>query len=174
MKIRKYVLIVLLMLSLPTVVVAQRGCCSHHGGVAGCNSSGRQICNDGTLSPTCTCAAPVNNVYGCTDKEAKNYNSSANKDNGSCIYYKYGCMDKDAINYDATADKSDSSCEYEEEEKDIVEPIEMPEVEEELPEETKEEETEEEESDGSVIPGLLVLGGGAYGINRLKKKKRSN
>lgn len=36
-------------------LVAQRGCCSHHGGVKGCNGSGRTICNDGSLSPTCRC-----------------------------------------------------------------------------------------------------------------------
>lgn len=30
------------------------GCCSWHGGVCGC-SGGRQVCCDGTLSPTCTC-----------------------------------------------------------------------------------------------------------------------
>ncbi|UFH60474.1 hypothetical protein [Sulfurovum mangrovi] len=35
--------------------LAKRGCCSHHGGVCGCNDSGRQVCCDGTLSPTCTC-----------------------------------------------------------------------------------------------------------------------
>lgn len=34
---------------------AKRGCCSHHGGVCGCNDSGRQVCCDGSLSPTCTC-----------------------------------------------------------------------------------------------------------------------
>lgn len=32
------------------------GCCSHHGGVAGCNSSsGYYQCSDGTDSPSCTC-----------------------------------------------------------------------------------------------------------------------
>ena len=35
-------------------VMAQRGCCSHHGGVGGC-SHGRTLCNDGTLSPSCRC-----------------------------------------------------------------------------------------------------------------------
>lgn len=34
----------------------RQGCCSWHGGVCGCDSlSGRVICCDGTLSPTCTC-----------------------------------------------------------------------------------------------------------------------
>ena len=37
------------------------------------------------------------------DKEAKNYNSDAEKDDGSCKYYKYGCTNKDAKNYDKDA-----------------------------------------------------------------------
>jgi hypothetical protein len=37
-----------------TTQTAQRGCCSHHGGVCGC-SNGRQACCDGTLSPSCRC-----------------------------------------------------------------------------------------------------------------------
>lgn len=39
--------------------VQQRGCCSWHGGVSGC-SNGKIVCNDGTYSPSCTCAIPVN------------------------------------------------------------------------------------------------------------------
>ena len=38
--------------------VKQRGCCSWHGGVSGC-SNGRVVCNDGTYSPSCTCAIPI-------------------------------------------------------------------------------------------------------------------
>lgn len=33
----------------------QRGCCSHHGGVASCGSNGYFICADGLQSPTCRC-----------------------------------------------------------------------------------------------------------------------
>lgn len=33
----------------------QRGCCSHHGGVAYCGKYGYFICNDGTQSPSCRC-----------------------------------------------------------------------------------------------------------------------
>lgn len=102
------VLIVAVVFIDPMYVSAKRGCCSHHGGVAGCNSSGRQVCNDGTLSPTCTCTPAY--IYGCTDLEAKNYNANANKDNGSCVYYKYGCTKKDSLNYDETAEKDDGSC----------------------------------------------------------------
>ena len=37
-------------------LIAKSGCCSHHGGVAGCdNASGRQRCRDGSLSPSCMC-----------------------------------------------------------------------------------------------------------------------
>lgn len=35
-------------------VLAQRGCCSWHQGVCGCNS-GRVVCCDRTYSPSCTC-----------------------------------------------------------------------------------------------------------------------
>lgn len=34
--------------------VAQRGCCSWHQGVCGCQS-GRVVCCDGSYSPSCTC-----------------------------------------------------------------------------------------------------------------------
>ena len=110
----KKVLLILIcfMLFFPLKIKAARGCCSHHGGVSGCSSSGRQICQDGTLSPTCTCTPVVNYVYGCTDKTAKNYNINANKDNGTCEYYVYGCTDELAKNYNSDAEKDDGSCEF--------------------------------------------------------------
>lgn len=47
--------IVCLILTLSVVAAhAGRGCCSTHGGVAGC--SGEKLrCGDGSLSPTCSC-----------------------------------------------------------------------------------------------------------------------
>ncbi|MCX6075696.1 MAG: hypothetical protein NTW78_02270 [Campylobacterales bacterium] len=45
--------------NLDTQSIQQRGCCSHHGGVSGC-SNGKIVCNDGTYSPSCTCAIPLN------------------------------------------------------------------------------------------------------------------
>lgn len=38
-----------------SLLIAQHDCCSRHSRVKGCNGSGRTICNDGTLSPTCRC-----------------------------------------------------------------------------------------------------------------------
>lgn len=121
---KKTIVILLVIICIPNVVQAQRGCCSHHGGVAGCSSSGRQICRDGTLSPTCTCSGSGSKntksiVYGCTDKNAYNYNAKATKDNGSCIAKKYGCMDKSAINYDKNANTSNNTCQYEKQEKEV-------------------------------------------------------
>ncbi len=110
-------ILVLLNILLPFNVLAGRGCCSHHGGVSGCGSNGRQICNDGTYSPTCTCTPAVRTikqetVYGCTDSKANNYDSKANKDDGSCTYDIYGCTDSKANNYDSDANKDDGSCTY--------------------------------------------------------------
>lgn len=104
------IIMVFILMLLPINVSGRRGCCSHHGGVAGCNSNGRQICNDGTLSPTCTCTPSY--VYGCTDSKAYNYNARANKNDGSCKYYVYGCTDKKAYNYNSKANKNDGSCKY--------------------------------------------------------------
>ena len=35
-------------------ILSKRGCCSHHGGVCGCEGD-RQKCCDGSLSPSCMC-----------------------------------------------------------------------------------------------------------------------
>lgn len=105
-----FVFVVLFFFGILTVN-AQRGCCSHHGGVYGCSSSGRQVCNDGTLSKSCTCTPPK--IYGCTDSSADNYNKDANTNDGSCIYK--GCMDINAINYNKKANSSNGTCLYKKE-----------------------------------------------------------
>jgi hypothetical protein len=65
-------------------------------------------------------AATINNgscIYnasvGCTNPQACNYNPSATTDNGSCEYISCaGCTDEDANNYDPTATIDDGSCTY--------------------------------------------------------------
>ena len=38
------------------IEITRSGCCSWHGGVCGCDEfTGRIICCDGTLSPSCRC-----------------------------------------------------------------------------------------------------------------------
>ena len=40
----------------------------------------------------------------------RNYNSSANKDDGTCEYYVLGCKNPSADNYDPKAEIDDGSC----------------------------------------------------------------
>ena len=102
--------IVLIFLCYPVSVLAGRGCCSSHGGECGCSATGRSVCCDGTYSKTCRCTPAT--IYGCTDRNANNYNANANVNDGSCRYDVYGCMDKNASNYNSKANKSDGSCTY--------------------------------------------------------------
>lgn len=109
---KRFGLLVIIVVSFfPVSVFAQRGCCSWHGGVVGCGQNGKQLCADGTYSPSCTCTPPP--IYGCTNPNAINYNSNANQDDGSCIARIYGCMDQNSINYNANANTADGSCQYE-------------------------------------------------------------
>ncbi|MGB1577908.1 MAG: hypothetical protein ACPG9S_07805, partial [Flavobacteriales bacterium] len=55
---------------------------------------------------------PYNNVCGCTDDTAFNYDASAQYDDGSCIDVILGCTDDTACNYDASANTDDGSCMY--------------------------------------------------------------
>ena len=125
MKNKLPLIIILILVIIPLNVYSKSGCCSWHGGVAGCRN-GRQVCRDGTLSPTCTCYSPstttndyiqtnyVKTVYGCMDPTAKNYNPSANKQkSNSCTYYVLGCTDKNALNYFENAEKDNGTCIYE-------------------------------------------------------------
>lgn len=164
---KKVLLIISLFILLTEGVYAQRGCCSHHGGVAGCNSDGRQVCNDGTLSKTCTCTPDY--IYGCTDRNATNYNSSANKDDGSCKYPEpvYGCTDKKATNYNVLAEKDDGSCVYPE-----PSPIESAKPKSVAKNETIEvDDAGTDDSDNTLagLVGTLALAGGSYYI--IKKKR---
>lgn len=52
---------------------------------------------------------------GCTDINSINYDSKAEKDNGSCIKKILDCMDETALNYNKNSNVNDDSCKYKEE-----------------------------------------------------------
>ncbi len=51
-------------------------------------------------------------VLGCTEPSALNYNPNATTDDGTCIPVIFGCSDQNACNYDAAANTDDGSCVY--------------------------------------------------------------
>jgi hypothetical protein len=51
-------------------------------------------------------------IAGCTDPSACNYDSNATCDVGSCYYYCGGCLDPSAVNFNADAEYDDGSCGY--------------------------------------------------------------
>lgn len=160
-----FFLVLIMLVLLPTRVYAQRGCCSRNGGVCGCNKYGRQVCCNGDLSPTCTCTPPT--VYGCTDRNANNYNADANTDDGSCKYDVRGCTHYGAKNYNPEANIDDGSCEYEVKESNNSKSSRaMYEVD--------DTHTTSEQSGSPIdgILGLLTIGGVAGGIGYAVSKKK--
>ena len=58
---------------------------------------------------------------GCTDPLAVNYDSSATKDDDSCVPRKVGCMDEKAENYDRSYNVNDRTmCRYAREEEGCI------------------------------------------------------
>jgi hypothetical protein len=67
------------------------------------------VCS-GNLPPNNGC---IEEVLGCTDETAINYNPDATINNGSCVYSsQFGCLDPEACNYNETAQFDNGSCEY--------------------------------------------------------------
>lgn len=64
---------ILLFFSPLSITYAKQGCCSDHGGVAGCNKATRhQLCKDGTDSPTCDCSGATISTTKSTKGATKN------------------------------------------------------------------------------------------------------
>ncbi len=69
------------------------------------------VCN-GQLPPYNGCSN-TNQVLGCTDPTALNYNPLATINNGSCIYNaQLGCTNPGACNYNSTATADNGTCEF--------------------------------------------------------------
>ena len=54
-------------------------------------------------------------IEGCTDADAQNYDAAATSDNGTCeflIVGTQGCTYADAVNYDSAATLDDGTCEF--------------------------------------------------------------
>jgi hypothetical protein len=60
----------------------------------------------------------INEIAGCTDPSACNFNPNATCDYGYCEYYCGGCMDPQALNFSELATFDDGSCAYQ-----VVSPI---------------------------------------------------
>ena len=90
----------------PSCSDCHRGCCSHHGGCA----SGGSSYSSGSSNNYRNYSYTRSYVYGCTNINAINYNSNANRDDGSCVLKVYGCTDKNALNYNSNANTDDGSC----------------------------------------------------------------
>ena len=77
--------------------------------VPGCTDSNAFNFNDDATDDDGSCEAVVE---GCIDETAINYNNSANTDDGSCIAVVEGCLDPTACNYNIEANTSDGLCTY--------------------------------------------------------------
>ena len=51
-------------------------------------------------------------VAGCTDALANNFNNEATDDDGSCLYSVAGCLNSIACNFNVLANENDGSCEF--------------------------------------------------------------
>ena len=54
----------------------------------------------------------ANEVPGCMDESALNYNPNATDDNGTCTYLMGGCTDQTACNFDYTAQVDNGTCDF--------------------------------------------------------------
>ena len=87
-------------------------------GAFGCNPPGDEyVDNNDDLCPLSSLNDANNNgicdadeVQGCTDENALNYNPDANVDDNSCIDVIEGCTDENAFNFNPDANTDDNSC----------------------------------------------------------------
>jgi hypothetical protein len=75
---------------------------------------GSQIYSNYDPNATCPCdpmpTCCIDCIYGCTDSNAANYDSTATCDDGSCVAAVLGCTDPTALNYNSSANVDDGTC----------------------------------------------------------------
>ena len=64
-------------------------------------------CNPGYVGNGALCNTEV---LGCTNATAYNFNSTANRDDGSCVPAVVGCTNSTMLNYDAHANTDNGAC----------------------------------------------------------------
>ena len=80
------------------------------GDIVGAPANDPNAVCQGQLPPNNGCGA--NDVFGCTDFSANNFNPNATIDDGSCTYDILGCTDPAANNFDPFANVDNGSCTY--------------------------------------------------------------
>lgn len=80
--------------------------------VLGCTDSDATNYNSSANRDDGSCIYTPGAILGCTDQTAGNYSAIATVDNGSCLYGVFGCMDASALNHNQLAVHSDNSCQY--------------------------------------------------------------
>lgn len=85
---------------------------SSRGRILTSNPAANVIVND-NVSLVAIWSEPEDDILGCTNPQADNYNPSATRDDGSCIFPPIrGCTDPEAINFNRQAEEDDGSCTY--------------------------------------------------------------
>ena len=89
---------------------------NYPSGLCDIPEEGCEICVDGAsqgIDANANGIGDCDEVEGCTDSMASNYNPYANVEDGSCEYPTEGCTNPLACNFNPLAALDDGSCEYE-------------------------------------------------------------
>ena len=78
--------------------------------IEGCMDDTADNYNSGATIDDGSCIYPPPPISGCTDATATNYDATATIDDGTCTYPVLGCTDPLATNYDPLATQDDASC----------------------------------------------------------------
>lgn len=75
--------------------------------ITGCMDTTAFNFNPSANVPDSSCTPKI---FGCLNRTSKNFNPLANTDDGSCQTFIYGCTDPNSINFNSLANTDDGSC----------------------------------------------------------------